>query len=105
MTALHEADDLSLHEFLDQEDYWLGRDGWIDINDMDVVHRRNAAVFLLRKSTSLATVTLAFEYTEYDHITARDVWARIGAPNAWVKASPLYKRLIQDGADPDEWRA
>lgn len=96
-------EDLFLDELLNQDEFWFNRNGTLRIDDMPLVHRRNAALFLLRKSPWLAAVTLA---TESDHVpSAREVFRRIGAPQTWIRTTRLYQRLIQGGADPDQFWA
>lgn len=94
--------DLYTDEFLNQDEVWYNRNGARPIKNMSVPHRRNAANFLLRSSKQLALVTLAWQD---DEPKAREVWTRIGAPQEWIRQTPLFQRLIQGGADPDQYWA
>lgn len=101
MSEIH-PEDLYLDEFLNQDRVWYNRTGVLEIDSMPLVHRRNAALFLLRKSPYLAAVTLANADPEP---TARETFRRLGAPQTWVRTTVLYQRLIQGGADPDQFWA
>lgn len=92
-------EELYTDEYLNQTEVWFHRDGPLKIKDMPVPHRRSAAKYLLMTCKQLALVSLMYLDEEPP---AQEVWARIGAPQKWVRSTPLYRRLIQGGADPDQ---
>lgn len=95
-----EADKLYTDEYLNQDELWVNRYGWVRVADMNVEHRRNAAMFLLRKAPQLALTALMWRE---DEPSVRETMAMVGSPTTWMKTRPLYQRIIQDGADPDGW--
>lgn len=90
----------TVSDFLNQTEFWINRDGFIAIDEMTQLHRRRAAQTLLRRGRLIGVWQLDEDLpTESNQV--REFFSRLGAPASFVKNTPLYQRLIMDGADPD----
>lgn len=104
----------TVHDFLNQQEFWVNKDGFIRIDEMNAEWRRRAATFLLRRARWFGVWDL--EFSLYDEIVERQLSdqdidepinevkefvGRLGAPRKFIIDTPLYQRLIQDGADPE----
>lgn len=99
-----EAEQYSFRDFMAQSTWWTSKDGLKRVDSMSVVHRRRAAMSLLRKAPLLALYDLLQEELDRPEVTtpALEVFARLGASRTWLKTKAIYQALIVDGADPDE---
>lgn len=106
MPATESGVRLSVSEFLDQSEWWVTKSGMKRIDEMTALHRRRAALHLLRKSPWLATIDLFQQHLndlDYEP-TINEVFSRVGAPQDWIKDKPLYQKIIDaPDADPDEY--
>src|SRR5689334_13356474 len=88
----------TVHDFLNQQEWWVNKDGWVRISDMDFEFRRRAAAVLLRR----ARFFMVWELEEIDvDNEVQEFMGRIAAPANFMRRLPLYVRLIQGGADPE----
>lgn len=98
----------TVSEFLDQGDWWVNKQGWLRIGEMNVDHRRRAAQFLLRRARFFGTWVLDEEEGAWTvvsgHQEVQEFVGRLAAPAAFMKRTKLYQRLIQGGADPELFR-
>lgn len=88
-----------LDEFFDQTEVWINKDGYQQISEMTVVHRRKSAGYMLRKAPQFAVAVLCLD----DSVVATDAVARIANPQDWMRRTKLYKSMIANGADPDAY--
>lgn len=96
----------TVSEFLNQDEWWVNKDGWIRIADMEYDFRRRAAGLLIRRARffeiwELDELLMNEEIPEADEV--QEFLGRVAAPANFMRRMPLYKRLIQGGADPERW--
>ncbi len=92
---------VNVSDFLDQTEWWVTKSGLKRIDDMTSLHRRRAAMHLLRKAPWLAVIDL-FQWNDEPSII--EIFGLVGAPQDWIKDKPLYQKIIDaPDADPDEY--
>jgi hypothetical protein len=90
---------MDLFDYINQSRVWLPKSGDpIDIRDMTLIWRRNAAMWMIRKSSELY-----MEYRLAEIVDAID--RRIsGKETGSIKdLLPTFVTVIQDSDKPDEW--
>lgn len=90
----------TVEEFLNQTELWVTKDGWKPISEMSALYRRRCAAQLLRYSREYGIESLMDEDGEVDYV--QEFVGRLAASGKFIRSTPLFKRLVEGGAHPDD---
>ncbi len=88
----------TIEEFLAQTELWVTKGGWKRIDEMSPLHRRRCAAQLLRHASEYSLESLIDEPTD-DYV--QQFVSRVTSPGRFIRDTPLFKRLVEGGAHPD----
>lgn len=91
----------SVSEFLNQQELWVNKTGWLPISEMDFEFRRRAAALLLRRARSFMIWELEELEIREGQNEVQEFMGRVAAPANFMRRTPLYQRLIEGGANPE----